>query len=438
MLPTGLLQPAPPGGFPQTAPNIWAIASSLDDKLKAPYTINLNFSMEREIKNGLVIQAAYVGRLSRRSIIGDDVAIPTNLKDPASGQTYFQAATIMEQQVAAGVPTAKIAKQPFFENFYSPYAGKGLSATQQIYDQFYTQEPDATSVLLDIDGPGCSPCGRYGAYQQWNAQYSSLAVYRSRGSGSYHSLQLTARKRFTTAFYSISTTHSRNRSIYPLLVRPMVRRARRSLIPGTLARCGAVSDYDVRHVVTAYMVYELPFGRGKRFADTSNRVVDAFVGGWQLNGIYRQTSGLPVSVGNGGFWPTNWNISGNATQLIPYTAGTVENAQTKGGGAYLFANPTAAFNAFGLTLPGQSGSRNTLRGDGVFNIDASVTKNFTMFYNENHKLQFRVESFNVTNSVRFDVGNGLSLNLGAPSTFGKYSQTLGSPRVMQFGAKYYF
>jgi len=92
VLPAGLLIPAPKGGFPQTAPDIWAIARSLDDKLKAPYTINLNFSIERELKGGVMFQAAYVGRLSRRSIVGDDVAIPTNLKDPASGQTYFQAA----------------------------------------------------------------------------------------------------------------------------------------------------------------------------------------------------------------------------------------------------------------------------------------------------------------------------------------------------------
>ena len=437
VLPAGLLQPAPPGGFPQTAPNIWAIASSLDDKLKAPYTINLNFSFERELKGGLVLQAAYVGRLSRRSIIGDDVAIPTNLKDPASGQTYFQAATIMEQQVAAGVPTSKIAKQPFFENFYSTYAGKGLSATQQIYDQFYTQEPDATTVLLDIDGPGCSPCGRYGAYQQWNAQYSSLAVYRSRGSGNYHSLQLTARKRFTRGLL-FDFNYTFGKSIDLASSRETDGATFSQIInPWNTSQMRAVSDYDVRQVVTAFVVYELPFGKGKPVFDTSNRIVNAFIGGWQLNGIYRQTSGLPISVGNGGFWPTNWNISGNATQLTPLTASTDKNAQVKGGGAYLFSNPTAAFNDFALTLPGQSGSRNTLRGDGVFNIDGSLTKVFDMPYKETHKLQFRAEVFNVTNTVRFDV-NTASLNLGAPSTFGKYSSTLGTPRVMQFGAKYFF
>jgi len=76
---------------------------------------------------------------------------------------------------------SKIAKQPFFETFYPGYASSTLNATQSIYSQFYLNEPDATSVLLDIDGPGCSPCGKYGAYQQWNSQYSSLGVYRSRG-----------------------------------------------------------------------------------------------------------------------------------------------------------------------------------------------------------------------------------------------------------------
>ena len=435
VLPAGLLQPAPPGGFPQTAPNIWAIARSLDDKLKAPYTINLNFSIEREVKSGLVIQAAYVGRLSRRSLIGDDVAIPTNLKDPASGQTYFQAATIMQQQVAAGAKT--VANQPFFENFYSTYAGGGLSATQQIYNQFWTQEPDATSVLLDIDGPGCDPCGRYGAYQQWNAQYSSLAVYRSRGSGSYHSLQATARKRFNNGLL-FDFNYTLGKSIDLASSRESDGVTSSQIInPWNTSQMKAVSDYDVRHVVTAFFVYELPFGKGKRMFDTSSKLLDAVIGGWQLNGIYRQTSGLPISVGNGGFWPTNWNISGFATQVTPLTASTVKNAATKGGGAYMFADPAAAIKAFALTLPGQSGSRNTLRGDGVFNLDGSLSKVFNMPYSENHKLQFRAEVFNLTNTVRFDVAD-VSLNLGAPSTFGKYNSTLGTPRVMQFGAKYFF
>jgi hypothetical protein len=436
-LPAGLLIPAPKGGFPQTAPNIWAIARSVDDKIKSPYTINLNFSVERQLSESMIFQMAYVAKLSRRSIVGDDVAIPTNLRDPASGQTYFQAATLMQQQVAAGVPTSKITKQPFFENFYPGYATKTLNATQSIYDQFYLNEPDATSVLLDIDGPGCSPCGKSGAYQQWNSQYSSLAVYRSRASGSYHSMQLTLRKRFTQGLqFDFNYTYSRSIDLASTRESDGVTSSQ-IINPWNTRQMRAVSDYDLTHNITAFAIYELPIGKGKRFAGNSNKVVDAFIGGWQLTGIYRQSSGFPVSVGNGGFWPTNWNISGYATQLNPLNASETKNATVKNGGPYLFSNPNSAFNDFALTLPGQTGSRNTLRGDGIFNIDSSLGKVFTMPYNERHKLQLRGELFNVTNTTRFDV-NTISLSVGAPNTFGKYSSTLSTPRVMQIGMKYSF
>ena len=436
-IPDGRLIAAPKGGFPQTAPNIWAIAQSLDDKLKAPYTMNLNFSIDRELKGGLLVQAAYVGRLSRKSIIGDDVAMPTDLKDPASGQTYFQATSQLFSLANKNVATGKVPNMPFFEKFYPAYAGGGLSATQQIYDQFVSQEPDATSVLLDIDGPGCDPCGKFGPFQQWSRQYSSLATYRSRGTGDYHALQVSVRKRFTNGLL-FDFNYTLSKSIDMASTRESDGLTSAQIVnPWNPRQMKGVSDYDARHILSAFFVYELPVGKGRKFLGSSNKLLDAVVGGWQVGGIYRQASGFPVGVGNGGYWPTNWNITGNATQLIPLTAGTVKNSSAKGGGPNLFADPATAFKAFDFTLPGQSGSRNTLRGDGLFNLDASMSKTFFMPYSEKHRLQFRAEVFNLTNSVSFDV-NQLSLNLGASSTFGKYNGTLNTPRVMQFGAKYSF
>lgn len=158
--------------------------------------------------------------------------------------------------------------------------------------------------------------------------------------------------------------------------------------------------------------------------------------GWFRGWAETPYSELPV-LGNGGFWPTNWNLSGSATQLTPLTAGTVRNAAVNNGGPYMFADPAGAVNAFAFTLPGQSGSRNTLRGDGIFNIDASISKRILMPFNEKQALQIRAEVFNLTNTSTFDV-NTVSLSLGSPTTFGKYSSTLNTPRVMQFGAKYIF
>jgi hypothetical protein len=90
-----------------------------------------------------------------------------------------------------------------------------------------------------------------------------------------------------------------------------------------------------------------------------------------------------------------------------------------------------------LTFPGNSGSRNIIRGQGFFTIDASLDKRFLMPWSDKQSLQFRAEVFNLTNTPRFDV-NQSSLQLGSPDSFGEYNGTLGTPRVMQFGLRYEF
>ena len=168
---------------------------------------------------------------------------------------------------------------------------------------------------------------------------------------------------------------------------------------------------------------------------TANRFWNAVIGGWQVSTIWRQSSGLPVGVSNGRYWPTNWNYPPFATQIGPVQQATTSNSPT--GGPNMFPNPTAAFNAFELTFPGQSGSRNVLRGDGFFTIDTALSKRFRMFYNEKHSFPIRAEAFNVTNSVRFDV-NQMSLSMSNSVSFGKYNGTLNTPRVIQFGGRYEF
>jgi hypothetical protein len=102
----------------------------------------------------------------------------------------------------------------------------------------------------------------------------------------------------------------------------------------------------------------------------------------------------------------------------------------------LWQNPAAAFAAFREDFPGESGGRTNLRGQGLFNIDSGVYKNFTMPYSEHHKIQFRWESYNLTNTVRFDPGSGLTANTLSSSSFGKLSNQLGNPRSMQFVLRY--
>jgi hypothetical protein len=193
-----------------------------------------------------------------------------------------------------------------------------------------------------------------------------------------------------------------------------------------------VSDFDLRHQVNANWIAQLPFGRGKHFAGNAGPVVDAVIGGWQVAGIYRWSSGFPVGVINGRFWPTNWQINGLAT----LKGAPPETGATKNPTPNIFPDPVQGIAAFKNTVAGDSGSRNVLRGDGFFTIDLGVGKYWSLPI-EGHRLQFRWETFNLTNTPRFDVGS-LSLTLDTAGTFGNYGATLNNARVMQFMLRYEF
>src|SRR5262249_17097443 len=204
----------------------------------------------------------------------------------------------------------------------------------------------------------------------------------------------------------------------------------------------SVFDLDITHQVNVNGIWDLPVGKTRQFLGDVPGWLNAIVGGWQLSGIFRITSGLPTSVGNGFFFPTNWEFTGSGTQITPIAnVGVTKNVFAshldKTAGPNLFADPAAALAAYQNTLPGGVGTRNLLRGDGFFNIDMGLGKTWTMPYKESHRLQFRWEVFNVTNSVSFDP---FSVNavLDTPNAFGKYTGTLSNARVMQVGLRYMF
>ena len=218
--PLSIFPPAPAGGFPATYPNLFAITNSIDDTLKAPYTMNTDFSIGREFGHGWFVQGAFVMRQSRRSLVNKDLAQPTNLVDPKSGQTYYQAAQALAGMYNNGVnpvATANVAKIPFWENMFPGLAGKGLTATQQAYTQFGAGfSPDYTSALQNID-INCSPsCGIYGPGMIFNQQFSALSAWSSVGRGDYYSMQWSVRKRFSQGLTAwTSTTLSGVPSIWP-------------------------------------------------------------------------------------------------------------------------------------------------------------------------------------------------------------------------------
>ena len=441
-IPDGLLPTAPPSGFPQIPPpDLLSITTGVDHNLKSPYTLNADLSYSREFGHGFLLQGEYIGRFSRRSLQGDDVATPTDLVDTISGTDYFSAANAMQKYVRAngglGVDVSQVQPIAWFENIFPGYAGSGYTATQNLYQNYWIGNSgnDTTPLAyIDTDAYGCSPCSKFGPYALYNQQYASLAVYRTRGRGDYHSMQWTLRKTFTNGV-QFDFNYTLGKSIDLGSTRESDGRVISQIInPWSPEQMRSVSDYDVRHIVSAFVVAELPFGRGKKFGSDMNKVANAFFGGWQVSGIWRQSSSLPVSVDDGGEWATNWNIEGFADLIAPVKQNTTKNAP---GGPNMFPDKDVAYSAFDLNYPGQSGSRNVVRGQGFFTIDASLDKRFLMPWSEAQSLQFRAEVFNLTNTARFDVLQS-SLFLGSQGSFGQYNGTLGTPRVMQFGLRYEF
>lgn len=441
-IPNGVLEPPPPATFPATYPDLFAITNSVDDSLVPPYSMTMNFNIGRDFGNGIFVQAGYAGRLGRRLMSQTDMAASTNLKDAQSGQTYYQAASALARQGLAGTDIEAVKPLPFFENNFPGLAEPGYTATQVAYDYFSGMAPDYTYALFLLDPVfGAS---KFGPNAMFNAQYSSLSAWRNMGSSDYHSFQLNTRKLWNngdlidfnyTFSKSIDLTSSPERvgSGTGLITNPWE--------PGLFR---AVSDFDTTHQFAASAVYNLPFGTGRRYMTNSNGLLNALFGGWEVSTVWRATSGFPTGAGNGAFWPTNWSSGGLARVVgkVPKTGGTnnapsaIESKDSKGG-PNIFADPKAGLAAFDFELPGGVGARNIMRGDGVFQWDTNLAKSFTMPWNENHRLQFRWEAYNIMNTVRFDVYD-MSMDLSTASTFGNYRSTLTEPRIMQFGLRYDF
>lgn len=155
----------------------------------------------------------------------------------------------------------------------------------------------------------------------------------------------------------------------------------------------ALAGFDRTHDFQGFWDYKLPFGRGTSLAN--HGVAAAIVGGWQLNGILSRFSGLPFTVASSG---TSVNAPGNtqtANEVVSSVAILGGHGIGAQGGSYF--NP-AAFAPVTTVNFGNAG-RDILRGPGVFNVNASLFRNFRL--TERFALQFRAEAFNLTNTPQF-------------------------------------
>jgi hypothetical protein len=351
-------------------------------------------------------------------------------------------------QPAGGTSVTNGLLQSVFDLYYNP-------ALSVIGDEIVgLADIDLYGGLGDNSGSGKpyffnGPAGLLGngSGQFLNNQAISMYGWSSIGNSSYHALQATLRKHFDhgvqfdfnyTYSKSIDTTSAASRvgfSVYGYQNIGLVGSRLANDFTPNLAR--AASDFDLRHQVNANWIIELPFGRGRAFAHDSGKVLDALIGGWEVTGLARWTTGFPFSVDGGQRWPTNWFL----TAIAQMTSQPQTGVFKRNGSVSIFADPATAQTDFTLPLPGQVGSRNILRGDGFASWDMSLGKRWQLPW-ESSSLQFRWEVFNVPNLTRFNaqgVGSSLLTSLTqSPNNFGAYTSLLTQPRVMQFALRLEF
>ena len=155
-IPAALIAAPPTGGFPKLAPsglpdgvaNSWG----LDDRMKTPYSHVFDFSVSRELPSSFVLDVAYIGRLGRRLLQEEDMAMPLDLVDKQSGMDYFSAATLLSKAAAANTPIQTLAKIPYWEN--CSLAPRGYM-TEQISAVVHREEQRCLEISLQ---PRRRPC----------------------------------------------------------------------------------------------------------------------------------------------------------------------------------------------------------------------------------------------------------------------------------------
>jgi len=369
---------------------------------RPPYAQQWNLTIERQLTKDTYVTAAYVANKGTRLISG-----------------------------VAGI------------NALDP---KHLSLGSQLYNNFAPGQASLNGIQAPYPGwaaqmTGCAPSVAQALlpYPQYCGSFYS--INENAGSSTFHSFQAKLEKRFSAGFwflgsYTLSKLISNSDD-----VQRIDSGAAFAFSPFERQRYKSLSTGDVPHSFSATLVYELPFGKGKRFLGTGN-AVDKLAGGWQLTSIYTASSGIPFIFRSGQCNVPAQFRAGCVPSIIP---GANPFAQELNGD-FDPTKPLLNINAFEKPnqfnfYTGQGPRVSNLRGFPYYGHQIALIKETRIA--EKVTFQVRGEFFNVWNWHRFVAGGtwgtGRAFNEDVSSpNFGKWTGTISTPRNIQVGAKLIF
>ncbi len=342
--------------------------SALNPHLVDPYMVRWEVSVQRQLPHDGVLELAYVGNR------GADLL--SSFQVDGTPRQYLSTSPVRDQA------TINLLSTQVPNPFYPLLPGTGLSGSNVSLSQLLRPYPQFTGVTYNTN----------------------------QGSSRYHSLQGRFEKRLSSGFTAnLAYTWSKFLEATSFL----------NATDSSPSR--VISDLDRPQRVVVSGIWELPVGRGRRYAASTVPVLGKLVEGWQAQAIYQLQSGPALGFGNAIFTGNLGDVPLSSSQRNIYEWFNVNAGFNRNSSQQLSQNIQTLSTRF-------SG----IRGDGLNNWDISLVKNTTI--TERARLQFRTEFINALNHPQFSTPNTTPTS----SSFGRVTSTAQWPRTVQFGMKLLF
>jgi Carboxypeptidase regulatory-like domain len=443
-----------------------------DPTLRAPYTVNWTFGIQRELWKNTALEIRYVGNQSKLAWRTSNLN-EVNIFENGFLQEFNNAKNNLAINQAAGVNSFQNrglpgqVPLPIFDAAFGPRgsigaiaAGSGYNSTAFITDlQNGAAGGLANALATNSDyvcrmfGNTFSPClridPRYNAPGPYPINFFLLNPYSAgrinyvddTGWHGYNGLQIQFRQRFSKGL-NWTTNYTWSKSLTNLNADNQTQ-GRDFTTWRDIGRDRRVSFFDITHVFQSSGTYDLPVGRG-RWLSVNNRLLDAVVGGWTLGSIFVLHTGQPIQL-TGGFQTVNANNNfSNGVRLAPGV--TLEQIQE------MFDAPQTRLIRPGITdlqrlavdprlvgpdgranpqyllpntTPGEFGQLLFLRDKNRFQWDVSMTKTFQ--FTEKVRFQVFAGFNNVLNHPRWSFGGNIDNPPGALNVFSTTFGVIGAP-----------
>ncbi|CAN5127706.1 hypothetical protein BH20ACI2_BH20ACI2_23520 [soil metagenome] len=422
---------------------------TVDPDIRFPESHAWFGGVQRELWGGNVLEVNYIGRRGVH-LFGayDRNQVNINAKDSRCAETFLQAFNSLRANSTANSCLVNLLFTGDINNNAGTTTFRGIPAVATTLSQATTGGSVANAALATSQHTtgGVQTIGRAANFNnpfflQPYPQFSGfLNVLETNDVSRYNGLEVIVRRRLKQGLsYQAAYTYSISkdtRSFDPTFAtanRGSAQSASSTPFDNNDRSLNyAWSDFDRRHVLQAYYVYELPFGKGRHFGSDMPRTLDFLIGGWQVSGLFNLASGRPYTFYSGR------NTISQAVQSPVNCSGCPRNlgtlTQVNGIPTWFTAEQLTAISQ---PNPGELGNtgRNYFIGPRQFNTDASLSKKFRI--SERVNFDLRVDAKNLTNTPTYGLSDAAMLFTS--SSVGQINNTvLSFSRRIQFSGKLNF